>query len=168
MALEQKTDRWDGLFPLKKKVKSRIFCVHIQATEGSAAAANETQPEKVEYEEVTKTRKKTLRLPLKLSGSGFAMPKMTPAQIKVRRMLDASKLPCLFSRTCCMDEKLFQVVDDGSTCKVLTRNAEQEIGTTAAYCIFLLRVIVQITECAPDLLCAGGQEADDAASRQGQ
>jgi len=37
----------------------------------------------VEYEEVTKMRKKTLRLPLKLSGPGFAMPKMTADQIKV-------------------------------------------------------------------------------------
>ena len=47
------------------------------------AAGNETEVEKVEYEEVTKTRKKTLRLPLQLSGPGFAMPKMTPDQLKV-------------------------------------------------------------------------------------
>ncbi len=57
----------------------------VGAGKGSAAAANETVAEKIEYEEVTKTRKKTLRLPLMLSGPGFSMPKMTPEQIKVRR-----------------------------------------------------------------------------------
>lgn len=40
----------------------------------------------MEYEEVTKTRKKTLRLPLKLNGPGFAMPKMTADQLKVRAL----------------------------------------------------------------------------------
>ena len=50
------------------------------ATEG-AAAGNET--EKVEYENVTKTRKKTIRVPLKISGPGFTLPKLTPEQLKV-------------------------------------------------------------------------------------
>ncbi|CAL8469535.1 g9076 [Coccomyxa elongata] len=56
---------------------------------GTAAAGNETEVEKMEYEEVTKTRKKTLRLPLQLSGPGFTMPKMTPDQLKEGKKLMA-------------------------------------------------------------------------------
>ncbi len=68
----------------------------IQAeAKGAAAAGNETEVEKVEYEEVTKTRKKTLRLPLQLSGPGFTMPKMTPEQLKVRMSAASDHPPIL-------------------------------------------------------------------------
>ncbi|EIE21504.1 HSP70-domain-containing protein [Coccomyxa subellipsoidea C-169] len=68
---------------------SSHFSMEVGAGKGSAAAANETVAEKIEFEEVTKTRKKTLRLPLKLSGPGLSMPKMTPEQIKEGKRLMA-------------------------------------------------------------------------------
>lgn len=37
-----------------------------------------------EYEEVTKTRKKTVRLPLTIGGLGLVMPGMGAEQLKVR------------------------------------------------------------------------------------
>ena len=54
----------------------------LQVASATAAAANET--EAVEYEEVTKTRKKTVRLPLTIAGPGLVMPGMSAEQLKVR------------------------------------------------------------------------------------
>ncbi len=50
----------------------------------AGAAANETAEPAVEYEEMTKTRKKTVRLPLTVAGPGLVMPSMTAEQLKVR------------------------------------------------------------------------------------
>lgn len=44
---------------------------------------NETAEAAVEYEEVTKTRKKTVRLPLTVGGPGLVLPSMTAEQLKV-------------------------------------------------------------------------------------
>ena len=44
----------------------------------------------MEYEEVTKTRKKTVRLPLTIGGPGLVMPSMTAEQLKVGRSLMCS------------------------------------------------------------------------------
>lgn len=38
------------------------------------------------YEEVTKTRKRTVRLPLTVAGPGLVMPGMSPEQLKVQRL----------------------------------------------------------------------------------
>lgn len=54
----------------------------LQAANASEAAANETVPAE-EYEEVTKTRKKTVRLPLSIGGPGLVMPGMGAEQLKV-------------------------------------------------------------------------------------
>ena len=56
----------------------------VQVADAKAgAAANETSEAATEYEEVTKTRKKTVRLPLKIAGPGLVMPSMTAEQLKV-------------------------------------------------------------------------------------
>ena len=54
----------------------------LQAANASDAAAGETVPAE-EYEEVTKTRKKTVRLPLTIGGPGLVMPGMGAEQLKV-------------------------------------------------------------------------------------
>lgn len=61
-------------------LQNAIFDQDVKAN-GTEAPANET--EKIEYETVTKTRKKTIRAPLKISGPGFTLPKLTPEQLKV-------------------------------------------------------------------------------------
>ena len=56
----------------------------LQAADATAAApANDTAEAAVEYEEVVKTRKKTVRLPLTVGGPGLVMPSMTAEQLKV-------------------------------------------------------------------------------------
>ena len=55
----------------------------LQAASATAAPANETAEAAVEYEEVAKTRKKTVRLPLTVAGPGLVMPGMTAEQLKV-------------------------------------------------------------------------------------
>ena len=54
----------------------------LQAVNATDAAANETVPAE-EYEEVTKIRKKTVRLPLTIGGPGLVMPGMGAEQLKV-------------------------------------------------------------------------------------
>ncbi len=61
----------------------------MQAASASSAAANTTEP--VVYEEVTKTRRKTVRMPLAVAGPGLVMPGMSPEQLRVRRL--ANSLP---------------------------------------------------------------------------
>ena len=54
----------------------------LQAADATAAApANDTAEAAVEYEEVVKTRKKTVRLTV--GGPGLVMPSMTAEQLKV-------------------------------------------------------------------------------------
>ena len=108
-----------------------VLCVNAQAAEagaGKGSAANETEPEKVEYEEVTKTHKKTLRLPLKLSGPGFAMPKMTPEQIKVRNTAATKLLRIFFAIFFCRGD-LRRVVDNCGTWRTSLRNLSHESVT---------------------------------------
>ena len=59
----------------------------MQAANATSATATETQP--VEYEEVTKTRKKTVRLPLTVAGPGLVMPGMSPEQLKVQHLAES-------------------------------------------------------------------------------
>ena len=61
----------------------------LQAADASDAAANDTVPAE-EYEEVTRTRKKTVRLPLTIGGPGLVMPGMGAEQLKVRCRRDCS------------------------------------------------------------------------------
>jgi len=77
----------------------------LQEASATAAAANET--EAVEYEEVSKSRKRTVRLPLTIAGPGLVMPGMSAEQLKVRSVLhgnsaalslqDCQNLLCLLS-----------------------------------------------------------------------
>ncbi|CAL5229767.1 g13152 [Coccomyxa viridis] len=53
----------------------------------AGAAANETAEPAIEYEEMTKTRKKTVRLPLTVAGPGLVMPSMTAEQLKEGKKL---------------------------------------------------------------------------------
>ena len=55
----------------------------LQAANATDAAANATVAEE-EYEEVTKSRKKTVRLPHTIGGLGLVMPGMGAEQLKVR------------------------------------------------------------------------------------
>lgn len=68
----------------------------LQDAAAAGAPANET--EAVEYEEVTKTRKKVVRLPLTIGGPGPVMPGMGAEQFKVQMApMNWLMLPCLFS-----------------------------------------------------------------------
>ena len=60
------------------------------------AAANETVPIE-EYEEVTKTRKKTVRLPLTIGGPGLVMPGMGAEQLKVGCMRECIDVKAIAS-----------------------------------------------------------------------
>lgn len=80
----QNTERMplSDLMPLQIVIPYKMrYCDQDVKANGTEAPANET--EKIEYETVTKTRKKTIRVPLKISGPGFTLPKLTPEQLKV-------------------------------------------------------------------------------------